>query len=182
MNNNKGYTLVELLAVTTIIVIVAGLIAGILYSTLRGGNKSKITNEVAQNGNYALSIMSNTILLSESVTQVNGVPVVDCANSPSGSSIQLKQSSGALVTFACLNDTIASISGITTTYLIDNNTVTSDDATCSFTCKQTGGNPYAVPIIDIKFTLSQARLNATSENSSNAVFTTSSTMRNFNPK
>ncbi len=180
--DNRGYTLIELLAVTTIIVIVASLIAGILYSTLRGGNKSKVTNEVAQNGNYALSVISNTILLSESVTQIGGVSITDCTANPSGSSIELKQSTGSLITFACQNDTIASTSASSTTYLIDNNTVKADSATCSFVCKQSDNNPYSIPIINITFTLSQLNANATVENSSTAVFTTSTTMRNFNPK
>lgn len=181
MNNNKGYTLVELLAVTTIIVIIAGLIAGILYSTLRGGSKSRITNEVAQNGNYALSVISNTILLSEAVTKIDGAAVADCSGSPSGTSIELQQVNGALITFVCEESTIASRSGSVTTFLIDNNTVRSEDAACSFTCKQTDENPYSVPIIDITFSLSQAQREATSENTSAATFTTSATMRNFNP-
>lgn len=178
---NKGYTLVELLAVTTIIVIIAGLIAGILYSTLRGGNKTKITNEVAQNGNYALSVISNTIILSEAVTKVNDVSINDCIDSPSGSSIELRQTNGALITFACENDSIASRSGAVTTYLIDNNSVRSDDFDCTFVCKQSDSNPYSIPIIDVTFTLSQKAQETSSENTSEATFTTSATMRNFNP-
>lgn len=181
-NNQKGYTLVELLAVTSIIVIVSGLIVGILYSTLRGGNKTKVTNDVSQNGNYALSIISNTARLAESVTKVGGVAISDCTTLKSGTSIEFKQSDNSLVAFSCdiQSASIASSSGSITTYLIDNNSVKVDPASCTFSCLQNNANPYSQPIISVSFTVSQ-RANTTSENTADSPFNTSVTMRNFSP-
>lgn len=182
-NLQKGYTLVELLAVTAIIVIISGLIIGVLYSTLRGGNKTKVTNDVAQNGNYALSIISNTALLATSVTKVNGVDVSDCATEKTGTSIEFKNADGSLVSFSCDAGTtsIASSSANVTSYLIDNNSVKVDPATCNFTCSQSNNNPYSSPIIGISFTVSQRNSSAAFENVASSTFNTSVTMRNYNP-
>lgn len=178
----KGYTLVELLAVTGIIVAIASLIAGILYSSLRGSNKSKVTNDVSQNGNYALSVISGTILNAGSVTKIGGAAISDCTLTPTGNSIELQQQNGALISFLCTNDSIASTSGQTTTYLIDNKSVMVEATGCSFTCKQGNSDTYASPIIDIVFTVSQKQTNPAFENAGTATFNTSVSMRNYNPK
>ena len=186
-NLQKGYTLVELLAVASIIVIVSGLIVGVLYSTLRGGNKTKITNDVAQNGNYAMSIIANTALLATSVTQIGGVSVSDCTTTPSNQyekSIQFEQEDGSLVKFVCDANTnsVASISGSLSNNLIDTNTVKVDPATCSFTCTQSNANPYSLPVIRIAFTVSQKNSAATFEGVASSPFSTSVTMRNYSPR
>lgn len=181
--NQKGYTLVELLAATSIIVIVSGLIIGVLYSTLRGGNKTKVTNDVAQNGNYALSVISNTALLASSVTKVGGVDITDCSTPKNGTSIEFKNTDGSLVSFSCdvASSSIASSSANTTTYLIDNNSVKVDPATCDFSCKQTNNSPYANPIIGASFTVSQRNSSSAFENVASSTFNTSVTIRNYNP-
>ena len=183
LSGRSGYTLVELLTATSIIVIISGLIVGILYSTLRGGNKTRITNDVAQNGNFALSIISNTALLSSSVTKVGGVPITDCTTQKSGTSIEFKQSDYSLISFSCdpATQSIASTSANITTYLIDNNAVKVDPATCTFTCLQSNGNPYAQPIISASFTVSQRSTSINSENIATSTFNTSVTMRNYSP-
>lgn len=179
----RGYTLVELLAATAIIVIVSGLIIGVLYSTLRGGNKTKVTNDVAQNGNFALSVISNTALLAKSVTKVGGVAIPDCSTPQAGTSIEFEQEDGSLVGFSCDAGTssIASSSANVTTYLINNDSVKVDPATCSFTCLQSNNNPYSNPIISASFTVSQRSSTAVLENNASSTFSTSVTMRNYNP-
>lgn len=184
--SDHGYSLIELLAVTSIIVIVSGLIAGVLSSTLRGGNKSRVTNEVSQNGNYALSVISNTALLAQDVTKMDGVAIADCTESPPmpASSIEFEQLDGSLVEFACdaQATSIASKSGSMTTYLIDNSSVKADPASCSFICQQIDGNPYSLPIITISFTVSENLGSRGMENTSSSVFKTSVTMRNYSPR
>lgn len=181
---NKGYTLVELLAAASIIVIISGLVVGILYSTLRGGNRTKITNEVTQNSNYALSVISNTAINAESVTKIGGVSISDCTTSPSGSSIEFQQPSGQKIQFSCdtLTQSIASTSAGVTTYLIDTNLVKVDPTTCSFTCIQKNANPYEQPIITIKFKASQKTTAKTSENLASSSTSASITMRNYSPR
>ncbi|MDO8270249.1 MAG: hypothetical protein Q7T54_06300 [Candidatus Levybacteria bacterium] len=181
-----GYTLIELLTATSILVIVSGLIVGVLYSTLRGGNKTRVTNDVSQNGNYALSVISNTALLAEDVTEIDGSPVSDCttAQATPARSIEFQQSDGSLVKFSCdlAASSIASESGAITTYLIDNNSVKVDQASCSFTCQQSNDSPYAPPIIGIAFTVTQRSNSVVFENAASSTFKTSVTMRNYNPK
>lgn len=195
---NRGYTLVELLAVTSIVVIVSGLIIGILYSTLRGSNKSKVTNDVAQNGNFALSSISNTALLATNVTKVNGLDINDCTASteniakfpdstdgnPSGKSIEFEKADGTTISFSCdvaSESMTSSVVSPTPSYLIDNNSVKVDPATCTFSCLQKDINPYSQPIISVSFTVSQ-RAGAVFENVASSTFSTSITMRNFSPK
>lgn len=186
--NNKGYTIVELLAVATIIVVIMGLIAGILGSTLRGGSKTRITNDVSQSGNYALSIISNAIINSESVTNVGGIAYSDCttnnqsATNPTGTSITLKQSDNNLVTFSCVDNTIASQSADQTVSLIDSGTLQVDSSSCSFTCRQENDDAFANPIIDVSFTLKQKTTQGAVDTSASSVFSTSVSMRNYNPK
>ncbi len=183
-NFKSGYTLVELLAVTSIIVIVSGLIVGVLYSTLRGGNKTRITNDVSQNANYALSVISNTAINAQSVTEVGGSGVSDCTANPSGTSIEFEQQDGRFIRFSCdaLSESIASSSAGVTTYLIDNNAVRVDPATCSFSCIQRNANPYAQPIITVSFTVSQRAGTSTFENIASSSTSASITMRNYNPR
>ncbi len=182
--SKNGYTLVELLAFTSIIVIVSGLIVGILYSTLRGGNKIKATNDVSQNGNYALSQISNTALIATNVTKVGGAAISDCTTKKQGTSIEFQQEDGSLVSFACDQSTqsIASASGSTTGYLIDNTSTKVDPATCNFSCFQATGNPYSSPIISITFTISQRTSSTLFENVASGQYKTSVTMRNYSPR
>lgn len=181
--SSKGYTLIELLAVSSIIVVVSGLIVGVLYSTLRGGNKTKVTNDVAQNGNYAMSVIANTALLATSVTEVGGSLISDCTTERQGNSIEFETENGNRVRFVCdsQSESIASISGSLTNNLIDVSAVKVDPTTCSFTCTQNNGNPYSSPIIRVSFTVSQ-RSGSTFESVASSPFSTSVTMRNFNPQ
>ncbi len=184
-NFQKGYTLVELLAVTAIIVIISGLIIGVLYSTLRGGSKTKVTNDVAQNGNYALSVISNTALLADDVIALDGSPVSNCTapTTTPAKSIEFRQADGSTVEFSCdlATSSIASTSANVKTYLMDNNSVKVDPSTCSFTCSQSNNNPYSSPIIGVSFTVSQRNTSAAFENIASSTFNTSVTMRNYNP-
>jgi type II secretory pathway pseudopilin PulG len=183
----SGYTMIELLTVIGILVVVSGIIIGILSTTLRGTEKTKTTTSVAQNGNYALSVITNAIIASYAVTGVgdstatSNPPFVDCTNSPVGQSISLKSSTGEEITFACTNDTIAS-NGAS---IIDTSQVkvdTSSESTCSFKCTQPESNPYDIPIVEISFTVSdKAAAGAFLENKSSGVFKTSVSLRNFNP-
>lgn len=183
--SSKGYTLVELLAAASIIVIISGLIVGVIYSTLRGGNKTKITNEVSQAGNYALSVITNTAINAQSVTNVGGgADISDCTASPKGDSIEFMQLDGRRIKFSCDADTqsIASSSAGVTTYLINDDLVKVDPATCSFSCVQRNANPYEQPIITASFVVSQRRSVGTAENIVSSSASASVTMRNYNPR
>lgn len=185
----KGYTLVELLAASSIIVIVSGLIVGILYSTLRGSNKTKVTNDVAQNGNFALSIISNAALNAEDVTRIGANAISDCTIPQTGSSIEFQKTDGTAVTYSCdaATESITSTVGTTSTYLMDNDAVKVkidplNPNVCSFTCSQNNANPYSQPVINVKFIVFQRNTTAVFESAASSSFNTSVTMRNYNPR
>ena len=185
MNKNKtnGFTIVELLTVVGILVIISSILAGILYSTLRGGNKTSITTAVAQNGNYVVSAISNLIISSQSVVQVGGVPFTDCTASPSASSISLKGYDGGVTILSCSGGTISSQSGtMTPVSLIDTNQVQIDSSSpCLFYCStQISGDPYSLPIVGFEFTLTD-KSSTFLDSKAKARFNSSASLRNFNP-
>ena len=61
LNSERGYTLVELLAVMVVLITVGTIVAGIIVSSLRGSNRSRSVGDVRQAGNSALIQMSKTI-------------------------------------------------------------------------------------------------------------------------
>lgn len=184
INNNKGYTLVELLAVIIILVSVGTIITSILVTSLRGGNKSNTTNEVRENGNYVLAQMSKMITFAKSFDGVStdGVNyVTNCivtqppAPTPtlapvSYTYIKITAFDGGQTVFSCSGSTIAS-NGAS---LI--NTSNLSVSSCSFICSQT--NLISSPIIDIDFTLSKSNSGFFVENQTVIPFQTSVTPRN----
>jgi|SRR3989344_3429504 len=183
-NSNKGYTLIELLAVIIILVAVGTIITSILVSSLRGGNRSNTVNEVRQNGNHMLSQMSKMIAYAKSFdgVSIDGVNYVkDCVvtipppptptpTPASYSYVKITSFDGGQTVFSCGNGTIASngASFINTTNL--------SVSSCSFSCNQT--NFLSAPTIDINFTLSKINSGFFLENQTTIPFETSVTPRN----
>lgn len=179
--NNSGYTIIELLAVVTILVAVAGIIAALITQTLRGSSRTTVTNNVSQAGNYVTSVISNSIISAKNVVAVGGEDVSDCTQNPTGNSIELLISDRrGTVIYACENDTISSNSAS----LIDTNRLridTADSSACYFTCRQYSNDPYTPPVIEFGFTLTQKEEEALFESRSQAPFSTSALMRNYSP-
>lgn len=178
-SNQKGYTLIEMVTVGLILVIISGVIAAILASTLRGTNKSKVTSAVSQNGNYALSVVSNMFISTNSVLSVNGEDVVGCSQNPSGESIVLSRVDGGVTTLLCdLQSDPPTISSNGAS-LLDTSVVQLDDSkTCHFSCLQ-NGNSYSSPLLEVGFSLKQKGLSIFSDTSSSQDFTTQVLLRNF---
>lgn len=61
MMKKNGFTLIEFLVVFAIIAMVGGITSDLFLGILRGSNKANITNEIKQNGSYALSFMERTV-------------------------------------------------------------------------------------------------------------------------
>src|SRR5581483_2454097 len=108
---SSGFTILELLVVISIMVIIGSLISGILFSTLRGTNKTKITNAVSQNGNYAMSVMTDIIRSSTNV--VSGGATCASASPTPAQTIALSRLDGGITTLSCTGNTVASVSAST---------------------------------------------------------------------
>lgn len=181
MKSNSGYTIVELLAVVTILVAVSGIITALITQTLRGSSKTNVTNQVSQSGNYVTSIITNTIINAENVVAVGGDAVADCTLNPTGNSIELYVSAKrGNVLYECANDTISSNSAS----LVDTNRLkvnTNDPLACYFTCRQQNNDPYTPPVIEFGFILTQKSDTALFDSRASAPFNTSVLMRNYQP-
>lgn len=182
--NNKGYTLIELLAVIIVMVTVGSIITSILVSALRGENKTNATTLVRQNGNYAVTQMSKMMTFAKSFDGIstdnvsydtNCVPSNPPAPTPTPTPTQYKyvkvsSFDGGQAIFSCEGNTIAS-NGAS---LIDitNLTVTN----CYFMCYQS--DIRSAPTIDINFTLTRGS-SGLFENQAAIPFETSVTFRNY---
>lgn len=183
----RGYTLVEMLAVIVVFSMIGGIIAAIFASSLRGSNKANVTNEVRQNGNYALTQMSRMITYAKSFDGVStdGVsyetdcytePVLENTPTPTPSEyhyLKITGFDGGQITFTCLSNPDEISSNAAT--MINENAVSVDS--CKFTCEQL--NIIQPPTIKINFSLSQKNEEALFESRASVSFETSATMRNL---
>lgn len=70
-NSNKGFTLVEILVVITVLAVTGTFIFNIFASILRGNNKTQIIASIKQNGQAALEIMDKTIRGADNVVCIS---------------------------------------------------------------------------------------------------------------
>lgn len=170
----RGYTLIELLAVITLLGAVGTITFGILLSSLRGSNKSESVTTLQQNGNYALSVMSRMIRFSQKITDP-----ASCYSGPTPTPVQTTQITiqnldGNTTTFSCDGMPDGSIASNGAS-LID--TSATSVTSCSFTCMQ--ATNYAIPSVTIDFTLNKKNSNNLTENNSPTHFQTTVTLRNL---
>ena len=71
-NPEKGYTLIELLAVMFVLTTVGTIMAGIVVNSLRGSNRSTNVNDIRENGNFTISQISKMISFAKSAGAVSG--------------------------------------------------------------------------------------------------------------
>lgn len=189
LSTPNGFTLIELLVVIGIMVFVGGTIGSILFSSLRGTNKTNTITVVRQNGNYAITQMAKMI---RNAREFNGVSTdgstftTDCSKivppTPSPAYVNITSFDGGQTTFSCCSTTItsssASLSSVCApgnyTELIDINAVTLNS--CSFSCTQNSSSDY--PVIGINFSLSAKGNNLPPEKSATIPFQTSIILRN----
>src|SRR5256885_8604568 len=60
-SQQKGFTLIEMLAVISIFGVVSSIIVSILFVGLRGARKSEVLNAIRQNGNVAISQVQRNV-------------------------------------------------------------------------------------------------------------------------
>jgi prepilin-type N-terminal cleavage/methylation domain-containing protein len=191
-NFQEGYTLVELLAVMSIVVVVGVLVAGILTSSLRGGSKSNVLDNVRQNGNFAITQISKMISYSQSFNGIsadgffyttNCTQVIPASPAPLPTPIVYKyikitSFDGGTTVFGCNgpNDIPPNTIASGTSSLIDTSSVSV--VSCSFSCTQADFGQ--APTIGINLTLSQINPSNFAEKGATVPFQTSVTIRNNN--
>ncbi|OGH02547.1 MAG: hypothetical protein A2798_02820 [Candidatus Levybacteria bacterium RIFCSPHIGHO2_01_FULL_37_17] len=191
-NLEKGYTLIELLAVMIILITVGGIVTAIITSSLRGGNRSVTVNEVRQEGNFAITQMAKMIRYSQGFdgASVNGssydpncIVTLPPPPSPTPTPIKYKylkftNFDGGQTEFICKDNASDSPKTISSNSanLINAREVTIDQGSCYFICRQS--NTALPPSIDIYFTLSATGSSSFIENKLSVPFSTSVVFRN----
>lgn len=141
--NSAGFTLVELLVVTALILIIIGAVSQLFFGALRGAVKTTITNETRQTADYALSVMERMIRNAQTINNMTTY----CEDGSSKSSISIEGQDGAETVFACPTDVsapyLASNSARLTSSKVAVDTYPSG---CSFSCTRTGSGPAVVSI------------------------------------
>lgn len=178
---DKGYTLIELLAVMLIMITVGLIIATILVSSLRGSNKTNTVNTLRQNGNYAILQISKMLEFAQSFGGVSsdGSTYTSSCTSPTTQYKYIKITSfdnGNTVFFCDVsNSKISSISASFNGSIVNPNDVNLSQ--CYFTCSR---NISVPPTIGINFTLTQKGSSGLFEKKETINFQTSVIMRNLN--
>ena len=183
----KGFTLVELLAAIVVVVAVGTVISGIVTSSLRGTNKTNITESIRQNGNYAITRISKDIEYAQAfngLSRDNSTYTTSCPYSvdPTPSPIttpyaylKLTSVDNKSVVYMCDNSTPATFK-LNNDSLIDTNSISVKS--CAITCIQK--NLTDVPIIRISLTLGPKNPSNLLEGSTpDILFETSVTIRNY---
>lgn len=205
----RGFTFIELLAVIAVLLAVSIIVGAILYTALRGTNKTNTITTVRQNGNYALSQMAKMIRearsfdgvsIDDTAYTVNCLQPTPMPGNPSPTPVPYKyiritSFDDKKTTFACCSQigqtppAIASSSASpscsmnpSNTPLIDTRAVSFSASTCSFTCTQ--ASAVNVPEIQIHFELTGYSANPTilpekTASASAIPFDTSVTFRNL---
>lgn len=134
----RGYTLVEILVVVSLLATVGLIIAIVLYSTLRGGEKTNLIERVKQNGNYAISVFSREARFAsffDGVSSDGSIYSTSCVAGTKYPYIRFQDGSGQRNTFSCMGNalTVARQAGVVDT-LINASQVGIVPNSCSFTC------------------------------------------------
>lgn len=176
INNEKGFTLVEMLAVITVFIVIGIFIESIIVGVIRGNNKSNAIAAVQTNGTYALTQMSKVIRSARALDSSVSCGTIE--NPVSANSFAIINYDGQKTTFACTTDNQSRP-------IIASNSAPLTDATtvkwqsCSFSCGRNSLSDY--PVVTIQFTL-QSTGNASfadaTASSSGVVFQTAVVMRN----
>lgn len=172
---SKGFTLIELLVVMGIFLAVSAVAGAILFSSLRGSEKTATLDQVRQNGNYALSVMTKLIRNAKTLDYPTSA---SCLNSTTVAEIKFTPQDGSNQTIFRCNEMIDGLPTIASngSSLLDTKQVSLIPNNCSFICVQTSG--AQPPNLKIKFTLSEAGTTTFVEKKATVPFETSVTLRN----
>lgn len=182
IKNKSGFSLIELLVATSIIITAMTIVLGIIISSFRISSKSATQDVLRQNGNYALSQMSRTIQFTDGFvgvsSEADATNFVSCIDPP-GQISNINVSYNKLPHVFSCKDNTAPNNGIfdNGNPMIDSSKIKVEAGSCNITCLQL--NDSAAPVIGISFRLIYGGSSSTFEKNSTQQFSTRIKVRNF---
>ena len=174
-NTNAGFSLVEVLVGTVVVISATVVVLSIIISSFRISSKTTTSSVIRQNGNYSLSQASRMIQFAESFdgARVNASSALEstCPATDKTYKYLYLTYNGSTKTLYCSDSNGIQINSASS---IDVSKV--NVGTCNFTCRQNVGEG---PIIGINFDLSIGGANEVVEKKAGIIFSTSVKMRNF---
>ena len=128
MTKEKGFTIIEIIVSVAILAIVSTTILLIVFTTLRSSTKTEVHQEIKQNGETAVTMISDFIRRAETVS----------CSATTKDFLNVGTSDGKTTSFSCESEKIASRSGSIAVNL------TSESVKCNnmqFSCVEKGGYP-----------------------------------------
>lgn len=190
-HGQNGFTLVELLISTFLILSISSVVMTIFVAGLRGTNRSSAEADVRQNGNLAITQMSRMI---RNAKTFDGVSLDGTTNfidscydgisnpTPTPQSfkgVRVTSFDGGTTTLKCPNvgGTMITSESATIAPLTDSTLVTVLPSSCYFTCQQE--SPTDPPVIGISFTVESLSGSGTIGQSVGQTFQTTVLPRNY---
>lgn len=163
----KGFTLIELLVVIGSFGIIAVIASNMFFSILKGSTKTRVLSEVKQNGNYAISVMGRMIRSAKEITS-------SCTSNMK--TIKIKNPDKEETTFDLSGPRIASISALGAGYLTSNKVKIDTTKPYQFDCISSSDS---LPVVTIRFTLTQAGTAVRPEEEASVDFKTTVSLRTY---
>lgn len=167
MKEVNGFTFIEILVVTGLIAMISTLAVQVFVTTSASTTKSNLLQNIKQNGDYSLEIMTRMIQSAESIPT--------CTGAQAGS-LAIVNRDGKTTTFDCAVDRIASTGALFTQYLTPSGLTCG--GTLQFLCTPRAGIPSSVKIT---FTLSQTGSAGKSYEAASVPFQTTVIKRSIEP-
>lgn len=175
----NGFTLIELLVVLIVMVVVGGVVAVILFTSLRGANKATTITTLRQNGTFAISQIGKTVRNAKRFGGVSsdGTSYAATCTNPAIPYKYVKVSTLAAtdIVYACTATTILANGSP----LLDESAVAFDEpSSCFFTCQR--GEVSDLVSITIQFSLKPKTESVLVERTASPIpFKTTVTLRNL---
>ncbi|MDD4135805.1 MAG: type II secretion system protein [Candidatus Shapirobacteria bacterium] len=120
----RGFTLIEILVVTSLIMVIIGSISGIMSGVFSSQSKNKAIDKINQNGSWILNELKKNILNANSNGYNGADSNFNCPMGGGTSMVMTNVKDGEKTTISCLYDSstdsykIASISAVGTTIFL----------------------------------------------------------------
>lgn len=176
--NFLGFTLIEIIVAVVILATLSALISQVFFSSSISNTKTELLKEIKQNGDFALTVMSDGIRNTYSIES----PCPEAG--ATDTYISIKNPNATITTYACVGDVdiirIASISGTDLGNVSARKYLTTSDITvaqnsCFFTCTKMSSSPA---VVSISYTLSQVGMPLNLFEQGSVKFKTQATLRN----